>query len=148
MKLKTIHESESVVVYKWMAGKDWAVSTKEGMKKEGDKLIPLYVCTDYDSLGMFFGLAYNNIGPDEDIYLATISVNNDPTLRTTQEFMTHDYDIETLHPVGSQAIKLGPEEGLVMTTAVLTRLQLAIPDATHSTCRLIDRQGQETAIQL
>ena len=123
-----------------MVGKDWRVHTKEGWKKVGDAVIPLWVGTKLEEMGMHFGLGWQDVGEDE-LYLATVEVNYDPTLKTDKEFETTEFDFSERHPPGTQAMLLQGNEMRILAPGVLVGLQKAEPNEDHSLISLTDQNG-------
>lgn len=149
MRLKTIQESNSktLTIYKWMAGENWNVNTREGLKSVGDEIIPLWVGMNLEVMPMFFGLAYNNLSGSDDIYLATLKcIITDPDATIVQPYTTFEYDDSQEHKIGERAYQIGDEESLIMAPATIINLQLAHPDDSYSTVTLIDQKGEQTTM--
>jgi hypothetical protein len=131
----------SIVVYKWMSGKKYAVRTREGRKQEGSEIVPLWVAMSEEAAPMFFSLVFNNLREGDEIYLAEISVTPDEQSVTTRKYKTLEYDDMEVHQVGELAYQMGDEESLIMAPGILLKLWRAEPDEDFSSVRLVDQNG-------
>lgn len=132
-----------------MSGKDWSVKTSEGLKSAGDEIIPLWVGMNLEAMSMFFGLSYNNLSGDDDIYLVTLKcIITDPDATIDRPYTTFEYDHSRMHEVGERAYQIGDEESLIMAPATIIKLQLARPDDSYSTVTLIDQNGEQTTMTI
>jgi hypothetical protein len=144
MKLNTLTEQQyqEIITYKWMSGSNWFVHTKEGSKKVGDTIIPLYVGANMEVMPMYFSLIYNNHDPNDEMYLAVIKTRYHSDAKTEQGYTTLDYDFSTDHPVGSKAVNMGDEEGLIMHPSKLIDLYRATLNENHDEVSLVNKQGK------
>jgi len=147
MRLSDISGSP-IIVYKWMSGKKWAVKTREGMKKEGSEITPLWVAMSEEAAPMFFGLVFNNVADGDEFYLAEIEVTPDEHTVTTKKYKTYEYDEMEVHPIGELAYQMGEEESLIMAPGRLLKLWRAEPDENFSTVRLTDQNNNVKDMQI
>lgn len=129
--------TKKMTVYKWVTGKNFRVQTREGYKKPGDQIIPLYTSTNTNT--DHFSLAWEDTDESTQAYLAQIEINYDPNKKTQRKYKTREFDFSQVHPVGSPAYQLVGDELLVLDYGTLTDLFLAIPSENFSSVSLYDQ---------
>lgn len=142
MRLSSINDSETFLVYKWMSGSDWHVKTSEGIKTIGDMIIPKWVGMSIEDMPMFFSLVYNNADHKDDAYLAVIKCVYDSNAITDKEYTTFEYDGSNYHTPGKPAYKLGKEESLILAPCQLIDLfKVTIDEEDYTDILLTNNNG-------